>query len=195
MEIFVRQRRNLVLVSFVLLISLMFHVQLQKFNVLGNEFPFTEPHRASTMLWPLWLYWLIRYFQAFNEVGLQQLLSSFSGRFAMSIQNFVAARLKGGNADIYQQAQKTNPLGQLRLTMVRTIGKYEYLFAVDVYDNETKSGTGLGEQSMKLKGGEVFRLRIGTGLWVTVFTTAITEYILPFIIAAAPAVLLILEAR
>jgi len=192
--IFVRQRRNLILISFTLLISLFGHVLIEKISILGNEFPFEQTIRASIILWPLWAYWFFRYFQAFMEEGRGKLVNVYRTRFNEELGRKAARRLNRDNFDGFNTPVMKEVGAQLLArTLTRTESTpegQEYLFNLEAANRLTGSATGLGEIRFKFSNPEIRAVRFKTLAAITFVTTAITEYVLPFLIAAAPVVCL-----
>jgi hypothetical protein len=62
-EGFVRQRRNLMIVSLVLLFSEATELKVEKINVFGTELFVNHPYAVNVVLWVVALYWLVRYYQ------------------------------------------------------------------------------------------------------------------------------------
>lgn len=68
-----RQRRNLVLVSFVLCFMKYGGVSITKTSVLGSEIQFSNTSSIFFGVWLLWIYFFIRYYQYFMQEGLQRI--------------------------------------------------------------------------------------------------------------------------
>ncbi len=192
--IFVRQRRNLILISFTLLISLLGHVLVKRINILGNEFPIEQTIRASVILWPLWIYWFFRYFQAFMEEGRGKLVDAYRSRFNEGLGKKAAQRLNPDNYDGFKTPVMKEVGAQLLArTLTRTESTpegQEYLFNLEAANRIRESSTGLGQIRFKFSNSEIRAVRFKTLVAITFVTTAITEYVLPFLIAAAPVVCL-----
>jgi len=60
---FIRQRRNLMIVSLVLLFSEVSELKISKLSVFGNNFLLGQPRPVSGALWVAGLYWLLRFYQ------------------------------------------------------------------------------------------------------------------------------------
>lgn len=65
---FIRQRRNLILISLGLLASLHYGLTFEKINILGNETALPGSQPVAGLLWWFWAYLLWRYWTAFMEI-------------------------------------------------------------------------------------------------------------------------------
>lgn len=61
-EGFVRQRRNLMVMSVVLLLVESADVRFSELNLLGTKFTIENPDVINLGLWVAFLYWLYRYY-------------------------------------------------------------------------------------------------------------------------------------
>src|SRR5437867_3315489 len=68
---FIRQRRNLILASLVLAFAQGTHLTIHKLSFFGAEGTIDAPVSVVPFLLVLWLYFLWRYWQAFNVVSRQ----------------------------------------------------------------------------------------------------------------------------
>ena len=59
---FVRQRRNLIAVSILLLITQQIEITINEINLLGNHFRLPSSFKVSSILWWPAIYWAIRYY-------------------------------------------------------------------------------------------------------------------------------------
>ena len=82
-----RQRRNLLLVSALLLFKKFAGVTISSVSVLGTSFEFGRPEAIDVALWILWVYALIRFAQYFWEDGLPELVKA---RTSISNERFIA---------------------------------------------------------------------------------------------------------
>lgn len=74
---FVRQRRNLIIMSLVVLFSELAGLKIEKISIFGNEATIGKPELVTITLWIFLFYWLIRYYQYFHEIGDKGFLGSF----------------------------------------------------------------------------------------------------------------------
>jgi hypothetical protein len=65
---FIRQRRDLFVISALLIIGQLAHPSLNKLSLLGAEIEIQNSIILIQAAWTLWLYWLVRYWQAFRKI-------------------------------------------------------------------------------------------------------------------------------
>jgi hypothetical protein len=89
---FVRQRRDLFVISAFLLIAQIAELEPTKLSFLGLE---VNVHNSAALiyaLWALWLYWLLRYFQAFINLPEKIIKASFQAEVDKRIAESVKKR-------------------------------------------------------------------------------------------------------
>jgi hypothetical protein len=65
---FVAERRNLLIVSFVLFFFQQAGLTIEKVNVFGNEARIADPSWVPFTLWLLWTYFAMRCYQYFGDI-------------------------------------------------------------------------------------------------------------------------------
>lgn len=88
-EHFVRQRRNLILMSALVLVVNLGQASLDRISLLGNEIVFSNPATLPTILGVVLGYLLIRYLQYAHEIEDK----GFSSRFYRRVEKTLAPRL------------------------------------------------------------------------------------------------------
>lgn len=86
---FVRQRRNLIVISIVLFFVQGTGLTLTEINILGNKADLTDPFLLESVLWVAWAYLLLRYWQAFKEHGSPRFLDKLNGDFRRRMEAVV----------------------------------------------------------------------------------------------------------
>src|SRR5690242_5439410 len=79
---FVRQRRNLIITSLLLLFALVYNFTLAELNILGNKLVMPESRPIAHFLWLPWFYFLCRYWQVFSYEQVLQVHSTEYQRLA-----------------------------------------------------------------------------------------------------------------
>ena len=87
---FVKQRRNLVIISLVLIFYHAADLSFDKVNILGNTVTIGHPEVVSFCLFSFFVYFLWRYFTIFNEVNgheetiriIKELIENYSDAYA-----------------------------------------------------------------------------------------------------------------
>ena len=79
---FNRQRRDLFVVTSVLLLIRFSHASFEGVSVQGIGLRLGNPDALIWGLWALWLYWLIRYLQAYHDLTKNPVRLAFSQAYA-----------------------------------------------------------------------------------------------------------------
>lgn len=93
-EGFVRQRRNLIISSLVLIFAQASGLTITKLNIFGNELGLAHPYSVITALWIATWYWAIRYYQYFTELKPIGIKSAYLDKFQsyIAILTFILAK-------------------------------------------------------------------------------------------------------
>lgn len=87
-EGFIRQRRNLIVSSLVLLFAETSELSINKLSVFGNELAITKPTTVVIALWIAYGYWLYRYYVYFHDIGGKGFRTQVLARLQFLIQRF-----------------------------------------------------------------------------------------------------------
>ena len=74
---FVRQRRDLFVISALLIIGLLADPKLNKLSLLGVEIEIKNSMILIQAAWAIWFYWLVRYWQAFRKIPGRMISSKY----------------------------------------------------------------------------------------------------------------------
>jgi hypothetical protein len=85
---FVRQRRNIIVASVLLLFADALGFKFSQINIFGNIVILAEPVRVTPFLWAAWIYLLLRYWQAFREHGGESFTAFTSGNLGRSTTDY-----------------------------------------------------------------------------------------------------------
>jgi hypothetical protein len=66
---FIRQRRNLFVISLVLLFAQLADLTVNELDVFGTKIKIGSPVAVDFALWTAWVYWFIRYYVYFHDLG------------------------------------------------------------------------------------------------------------------------------
>jgi hypothetical protein len=75
---FIRQRRDLFVISSILILGRLSHATLDEISILGLGLKIGHPEALVWGLWALWSYWLIRYCQAYIEFTNQPVILAYA---------------------------------------------------------------------------------------------------------------------
>lgn len=176
---FIRQRRNLIAVSLVLWFVETSSLTLSKLNILGNEFPISNPAAVNHALWIAWVYWFVRYYQYFRHAhGIQQTMEAFHGHMYHPMKDLALAR----GRHVYPEPEFFVSIDRIAS---RSLGKWVARLVVD--PRTSTSGTDkriLHDEPLSFR--DLFMPRIRAAWYLVVRTRFVTEYILPFLVALIP---------
>ncbi|HUW52385.1 MAG TPA: hypothetical protein VMV99_03045 [Rhodanobacter sp.] len=173
-----RQRRNLIATSAVLLVFDFAQVTITKVSVLGTELLVGNAKILMICAWVLWAYFLLRYYQYWRAEPDQHIRSSFKKRLDAYARSYT-------KATAFQDAAGQ---GYDNYKITRT-GLASWSYTIQVYDPVKGN----------MKDGPVFALpawrlaawSLKSALFVGIQTPHATDHILPFALAiAAPVITL-----
>lgn len=96
-----RQRRNLIITSILLLVMKYGGVTFTKFSFVGFDIQFKNPNVLILSIWIAFAYFLYRYYQYFSDEGINKLQSvfirAFENKCAPIIRNLVTEKFPNNN--------------------------------------------------------------------------------------------------
>lgn len=84
---FIRQRRNLILVSLVVLFLEFAGVELKELNLFGNKLELKNPFIVNVSFWIALAYWFLRYLQHYNDLPVNDFHTSFIDKMQKYVKN------------------------------------------------------------------------------------------------------------
>ena len=170
-----RQRRNLILISSVLIIFDFARVSIAKISVLGTELLIGDAKTLMIFVWVVWAYAFLRYYQYLRAEGDLRILAMLQVKLHAKVRAYV-----------FRQIKKDHVSGSIQHTRDGFRWKYS------VYEYVP----GKGKEEMILSGPIPWLLMIwwqlATGVDVSINTPKATDHILPILLAvAAPTLRLI----
>lgn len=167
-----RQRRNLIAVSAVLLIFDFADVKIAKVSVLGTELFIGNAQILPVCAWGLWAYFLLRYYQYWRTEPHQHIRKSFKNKldeYARSYAKVVPLEDgMGGNWNNYKISRS---------------GFFSWTYILQGYDPE-KDGMKDGPTT-SLPARRLATWLVQSMAFVCVQTPHATDHILPFVLASA----------
>lgn len=208
---FIRQRRNLIVISLVLLFAETSELSINKLNVFGNELLIRNPVIVTAALWIAYIYWLWRYYVYFHDLGdkgfgnklrtrLSGLVDQWSKKKFDMDSTWRQEIVKEARDQLTKaQAGNTNLQNVLnsphdwRLTDAGPIGKRIFR-EIPVQARLGLFVTRNGNQSIEhqtywqfvIDGLDAIVLITRAGLYVLARTRILSEYFLPYLIASTP---------
>lgn len=189
-EGFVRQRRSLVAVSLAWLLYQTSGVVIDHLNVFGNKLDLKTPELAGTVLWVAWLYFLLRYYQYFRDLPDKGVSTAFGARL-------ITLMRKVARNEIKRQCKLKGPwqpVDEIELEKARidTIGSYKRFWEfrvtelVAIISPNNRPLHQFSGKTIKVEGSRLIAAKLRSAAHVSLNTRFLTEYYLPFVLAAAP---------
>lgn len=189
---FSRQRRDLFVVSGLLLLAQIAEVKVEKLGFLGVEIHFENASVFFTALWLLWAYWLLRYYQAFRDMQAQTtaVYAAYKNlllKFAKDLAE------KGSIAETLNLISNTPELDGAEPTVWNFYGQniesgkawVEWAPSVREKKGTIKS---FEHRRFELQGFELNKLRCKSLIQISLNSMTFTEYIFPFVFGVSPAI-------
>lgn len=194
---FVRQRRNIIAISLILLFAETTGISVDHLNILGIDVELDNPDSVMNWLWAGYWYWLLRYYQFFLATANKGVHAGFESRLLPKLIRF-AKEKEEAESDELKTARLMSPD---RVVFLHLIGAsfmrdtpHRFVraqFNVITERNVSEGGNIIQEISQKTY--EFSRRRlffpVTRAVLLTVINTPVlSEYFFPFAIALAPLV-------
>lgn len=195
---FIRQRRNLLIISLVLTFAQAANLTLTKLNLFGNEVNIGSPFAIFYALWVGWLYWLWRFYTYSNSIGEKQILTVYQGHtrtwVGLAKQRQVL-RDKALRAKFDAQGMR---IFRASVHSVKRLSRFSYEVALDVYTQEKQPLQDAAPKKDAVRHTDtvnsVFSLswaRFRAWRHVIFSKPEFSEYVLPYLVAAVPVLYLL----
>lgn len=166
-----RQRRNLIAISSVLIVFDFAQVSIAKINVLGTELLVGDARVLLFFAWMIWVYAFLRYYQYLRAEGDLKIAAAFRGGIDSRLSQYV-----------FSEIQKKSVS---KISSERTGFRWRYI----VEDYDTKTGSVRPTHSGSLPFRKVLWWGLRSAFEVAVHTPKATDHILPILLAIAAPVL------
>lgn len=188
---FVRQRRALIAVSLVLLFADIAELRITKLNLLGNEVVLGQPDAIYVALWIAFLYWLVRYYQHFRDLGDEDLMRAHNTRLNRLVSEAAVRQAVRDQPGLLTPPQDLKGETKLILkTDVLEAAPTHWKLQLTVRKLTTQGDASVEEDidagKAIVRGLVLFILKARAWLYVAIHTRLFTEYLLPFVIASLP---------
>lgn len=208
---FVRQRRNLILISLVLLLAQIHQITFATINLFGTTLNLTPTLDPQPYLWVAFGYLLYRYHVYFYDIGEKGFGNKQKKRLGR-LANFYAKKrfdtdpslregLHLGLQDKLHMKQAENQTQQVARPALEdwqfreagVIGRPEFRHITVQAQFMTYSGVGENKswdydtrENIEVEGRTAMSLNIRAGLYVLTHTRILSEYFVPYLISAFP---------
>lgn len=207
---FVRQRRNLILISFVLLFAQIHQITFSAISVFGTALDLARPFGPLPYLWVAFGYLLYRYHVYFHDIGDKGFRNKQQNRLSCLARLYAQKRfdtdpilreklqrvLRDTKQVENQSAQVSHPaLENWQFMEAGVIGRSEFRRITVQATILPYSGTGEKKswgheihEKIEVEGRTAMSLNIRAGLYALTHTRIFSEYFVPYLIAAFPIV-------
>lgn len=199
---FVRERRNLLLISIGLLAFQATGATLSKLELFGNSIDLRSPLSIALPLWVIWGYFLLRFYQYYRDLGNKGFRDTMLER-AFKVGQAEAKRLyerESGISVTSEFEEPSRPEYQFSDTHFDGSipgGGWQFYVEGDVYVRDEKRVHSLNQHfkdKVNLPKRAVRRCARAGWWFVIIHTTLVTEYLLPFMVGMAPPVVALVQA-
>jgi len=191
---FIRQRRNLMIISLVLLFSEVTELKIEKLSAFGTELKIGEPQAVNWALWVAGVYWLWRFYQYSRPIFKGTIQGAIYQRTQETSLPVVLKKVLRENPNFLERLEdvpaeptisikESSFWGQGRDYLEVQISLYKE--AVSPRATATQS---LGDHKIRLTGSDLRPLRRRAWFYLIVHTTLFTDLILPYVLFGLPVV-------
>lgn len=184
---FIRQRRNLILASLVLAFAQSTQLTIHKLSFFGAEGTIDAPVSTIPFLLVLWLYFLWRYWQAFNAVRKKPTKNLYR-----EVKKILLERIAVKRALIpYRDKQPPLLLGERRAWMPHgdeepTDQGAKVIVVANIAEQSSTAARSQKNIEVAFSHSEMRMIRARSILRLIITTDEFSEYYLPFVIATIP---------
>lgn len=165
-----RQRRNLIGISSVLLVFDFANVEIAKVSVLGTELLVGNARVLAICAWVMWFYFLVRYYQYLHAEPDRHIRDSFRDRFDRYVRS-------------YTKVSDQDEIGQPLSYRIYRVGRAKWSYVSRQYDPARGDVVdGLGTH---LPWWRLVVWSVKTAAFVGIQTPHATDRILPYALAIA----------
>jgi hypothetical protein len=191
-EGFVRQRRNLMLSSLILLFSEVTELTVEKLTLFGTELLIGKPQAVTMALWIATLYWALRYYQysrAEYRGVLRQTVREHIHRICgpTALTQFLRE-----NSELLAPDEGTDIRPRVSISQYYVVGAHPKSLEVGLELDRTVSKQDsthhqrLVDRRVELRGFNLMKLRIRGLTHSILHTTVFTELMLPYVVFCLP---------
>lgn len=191
-EGFVRQRRNLMMMSVTLLLVESAGIKVSELNLLGNKLLIESPGLVNVGLWIALLYWIYRHYVYFHDIGDKGFVNKYRSRIMDLVYAIALKQLK-------RDKEKMAPLVAQGKTSLRLGGDNSFyqrsLWRCEIKLHVIATTPGVDDQNSKWLHFDHYvvssRIPLAAAhlrAWLHVLTRThlFSEYLLPFAVASLP---------
>lgn len=189
---FNRQRRNLMIVSLVLLFAQTTGLTIKKISFFGNEVDLPGPISATHWLWVFWGYWFWRYYAFFRDLGNKGIKQRAKVRILHLVERYYKKKVhRTKKGQKYKDLK--NPT--FHISKIFQPKRFEYKIHVNVSEGTThyegfEDSVSFDNPNERRSLSIIF---IRSWIYVLFNTHVFLEYIFPFLLGISPLIYLTLK--
>ena len=173
-----RQRRSIIITSLILCLMKYGGIIIQKTTILGSEIKFGNPEVIYLLLWIMWLYFFIRYYQYFMQEGLRKIKITLNSLLTENCRGKIAQIV----LDAHAKAQGSSQMYDYNIL------KKKNFFKILFSGVEAIEPDGMGGEISKAFEMEIslwaLKNEVMKSLYTAFFNQSIfTDYIFPIVFA------------
>lgn len=190
-EGFVRQRRNLIGMSVILVLYEKLEIVIDSISILGNTARINDPSRVTLLLWIAWGYFLIRYYQYFRDTPDKGFSTSYHSRLHALARRVAQSKFRREFIPTEKFDDVKGPL-DFRFGDITVWSAYPHYWDLEMnVDVSYRTETGVANHSLhgckiNLSWKDLAIPKVRSLLHVALNTRLVSEYLLPFFIAVVP---------
>jgi hypothetical protein len=183
---FIRQRRNLILASLALVFAQITHLTIEHFNFFGASGHIDTPASIIPYLWVLYGYFLWRYWHAFRAVNLKSIRDRFKEIKKPFVERIAAEH--GLKPYRRMEPQLLDGEHEIKAWMPHDEEEPTERGAKVIIVTNIAAEPGAGQRTIEvdLSRAQLRKVKAKAMLHLALTSNEITEYYLPFAIAALP---------
>lgn len=168
-----RQRRNIIAISCILIFAKYSKIEIAKFSILGIQFSsFDNPEAIFLALWVIWVYFSIRYYQYFIQEGFPKFKDSYS-------QILNADSIKKIDSIVLDFEPNCTRLG----VPYSTLKAWEWIYSGQIQKDDGLGGFACENFKLPISKRQLYGTIIKSFLKVCINRSSFTDYIFPVVLA------------
>lgn len=189
-EVFIRQRRSLIVVSFVLLFQQTAGLTIDKINVFGNEGTLKDPSSLGWFLWVAWFYFLVRYFQYLVAIPNKGFADIFKARMKVLVTEAAERRFPRTFKPAPDLVERLSEPYRLEIKRMTPHTRKSWRWGIRIEANVISEVSGQRElyeiDHFGMKWRHLAIPQVRSLFYIGLVSRSFTEFALPFIVALLP---------
>lgn len=188
---FLRQRRNLILISSIIILIEILGLNFDQINILGNKTEITKPENIDYIIWFIFIYLLLRYCQIFYEIPKLDLYKNYLDNYVREVGKVKSLEIIERSENWEERIKKPNIFEKVEFKVagIRTpdYNNYIYIYHVNIFYMPNKGQASLPSgltKEIAIRGFDLLKVKLIATIKASINETLFSEYIFPFCLAA-----------